>query len=91
MVGIGSISQLFDAIPFITVTTSDSVIGVKLLSFDAPWCCCGENFSKTSRLSCICWLCDKKKSANSSANSLLDLHVGNGFFLTDDVNSDTNL
>ena len=36
VVGIGSISQLFDAIPFITLTTSDSVIGVKLLRFDAP-------------------------------------------------------
>ena len=34
VVGIGSISQLFDAIPFITLTTSDSVIGVRLLSFD---------------------------------------------------------
>ena len=35
VVGIGSISHLFDAIPFITMATSDSVIGVKLLSFDA--------------------------------------------------------
>ena len=36
VVGIGSISQLFDAMPFITLTTSDSVIGVKLPRFDAP-------------------------------------------------------
>ena len=35
VVGMGSVSQLFDAILFITLTTSDSVIGVKLLSFDA--------------------------------------------------------
>ena len=35
MVGIGSISQLFDDIPFMTVATSDSVIGMKLLGFDA--------------------------------------------------------
>ena len=36
VVGIGSISQLFDSIPFITLTASGSVIGVKLLRFDAP-------------------------------------------------------
>ena len=34
VVGIGSISQLFDAIPFITFATSDSDIAVKLLNFD---------------------------------------------------------
>ena len=35
VVGIGSVLQLFDAIPFMTVPTSYSVIGMKLLSFDA--------------------------------------------------------
>ena len=35
VVGIGLISQLFDTISFITLTTYDSVIGVKLLTFCA--------------------------------------------------------
>ena len=35
VVGIGPISQFFDAIPFMIVATSDSVIGMELLSFDA--------------------------------------------------------
>ena len=34
VVAIGSILQLFDAIPFNTMATSDSVVGMKLLSFD---------------------------------------------------------
>ena len=33
VVGIGSISQLFDAMLFITFATSDSDIAVKLLNF----------------------------------------------------------
>ena len=50
-----------------------------------------KNFLKLSKLSHICWIFDKKKSANSSANFLLDLSIGSGFSFTDDVNSDTNL
>ena len=54
VVGIGCISQLFDAMPFITFATSDSVIAVKLLNFDVLWHCSGENFSKPSKPSHIC-------------------------------------
>ena len=38
VMGIWSISQLFETICFMTVATSYSVIGMRLLSFDALWC-----------------------------------------------------